>query len=122
LWQSDGARQNVISDPPFSRMDLISCRNLLIYFEPGLQKRVFPVFHYALKPGGFLYLGASESIGGFTGLFEPVDAKPKSTGSRIALNQFAPPAVIINDNLKVAVSRPTGASLEPPMAKRASTY
>ena len=51
------ARQNVMSDPPFSRLDLISCRNLLIYFEPGLQKKVFPVFHYALKPGGFLYLG-----------------------------------------------------------------
>ena len=71
------ARQNVISDPPFSRLDLISCRNLLIYFEPGLQKKVFPVFHYALKPGGFLYLGASESIGGFTELFEPVDKKHK---------------------------------------------
>jgi two-component system, chemotaxis family, CheB/CheR fusion protein len=71
------ARQNVISDPPFSRLDLISCRNLLIYFEPALQKKVFPVFHYALKPGGFLYLGASESIGGFTELFEPVDKKHK---------------------------------------------
>ena len=71
------ARQNVISDPPFSRLDIISCRNLLIYFEPGLQKKVFPVFHYALKPGGFLYLGASESVGGFTELFEPLDKKHK---------------------------------------------
>jgi two-component system CheB/CheR fusion protein len=48
------ARQNVMSDPPFSRLDIISCRNLLIYFEPGLQKKVFPVFHYALNPGGYL--------------------------------------------------------------------
>ena len=71
------ARQNVISDPPFSRMDLVSCRNLLIYFEPALQKKIFPVFHYALKPGGFLYLGASESVGGFTELFEPLDKKLK---------------------------------------------
>jgi two-component system, chemotaxis family, CheB/CheR fusion protein len=78
------ARQNVISDPPFSRMDLISCRNLLIYFEPGLQKRVVPVFHYALKPGGYLYLGASESIGGFTELFEPVDKKHKIYAKKAA--------------------------------------
>jgi len=69
------ARQNVISDPPFSRLDLISCRNLLIYFEAALQQQIFPVFHYALRPGGFLYLGASESVGGFSDLFEPVDKK-----------------------------------------------
>ncbi len=71
------ARQNLISDPPFSRIDIITCRNLLIYLEPSLQKKVFPVFHYALKPNGFLWLGASESIGGFTGLFEPLDRKQK---------------------------------------------
>jgi two-component system CheB/CheR fusion protein len=71
------ARQNLIGDPPFSRMDLISCRNLLIYLEPGLQKKAFPAFHYALKPEGFLFLGASESIGAFSDLFEPVDKKHK---------------------------------------------
>ena len=71
------ARQNVMSDPPFSRMDLIACRNLLIYLEPDLQKKIFPAFHYALKPGGFLFLGASESIGQFTELFAPADKKQK---------------------------------------------
>ncbi len=71
------ARQNLIADPPFSRMDLISCRNLLIYLEPTLQKKALPTFHYALKSNGFLLLGASESIGGFTELFEPVDKKYK---------------------------------------------
>jgi two-component system CheB/CheR fusion protein len=71
------ARQNLISDPPFSRMDLISCRNLLIYLEPSLQKKAIPTFHYALKPGGVLFLGASESIGGFTDLFDPKDKKQK---------------------------------------------
>lgn len=71
------ARQNLISDPPFSRMDLITCRNLLIYLEPSLQRKAFPTFHYALKPQGFLFLGASESIGSFTELFEPVDKKQK---------------------------------------------
>jgi two-component system CheB/CheR fusion protein len=71
------SRQNVMSDPPFSRMDLISCRNLLIYFEPELQKKIFPAFHYALKPEGYLFLGASESIGQFTDLFTPADKKQK---------------------------------------------
>ena len=71
------ARQNIISDPPFSRIDIITCRNLLIYLEPSLQKKIFPLFHYALKPHGFLWLGASESIGGFTDLFEPLDRKQK---------------------------------------------
>ena len=71
------ARQNLISDPPFSRMDLVCCRNLLIYLEPALQKKALPAFHYALKPEGFLFLGASESLGQFTNLFEPVDKKQK---------------------------------------------
>jgi two-component system, chemotaxis family, CheB/CheR fusion protein len=78
------ARQNLISDPPFSRMDLISCRNLLIYLEPSLQKKALPTFHYALKPGGFLFLGASESIGGFTDLFEPADRKHKIYSKKAA--------------------------------------
>ena len=71
------ARQNLIADPPFARMDLISCRNLLIYLEPGLQRKAIPTFHYALKPGGILLLGASESVGTYTDLFEPVDKKHK---------------------------------------------
>ncbi len=163
------ARQNLISDPPFSRMDLISCRNLLIYLEPSLQKKALPTFHYALKPEGFLLLGASESIGGFTDLFEPIDKKHKiyarktaptpafhlpvkaergersaagARGSapamtapeappglggelsaqreadRIAINQFAPPSVLVNAELQVVQFRgPTGAYLEPPAGK-----
>jgi two-component system CheB/CheR fusion protein len=67
------AKQNVAADPPFSRMDLISCRNLLIYLSPVVQRRVIPTFHYALNPGGYLLLGASESIGPFADLFTTVD-------------------------------------------------
>ena len=67
------ARQNVAADPPFSRVDLVSCRNLLIYLSPMLQKRVIPTFHYALNPDGFLLLGASETIGAFGDLFVAVD-------------------------------------------------
>jgi two-component system CheB/CheR fusion protein len=63
------ARQNVFKDPPFSNLDLISCRNVLIYFGPELQKKVLPMFHYALNPNGFLLLGNSESIGAFADLF-----------------------------------------------------
>ncbi len=71
------ARQNVIKDPPFSKMDLVSCRNVLIYFEPPAQKKLIPVFHYALKSGGWLLLGSAESVGAFSELFESVDAKSK---------------------------------------------
>jgi two-component system CheB/CheR fusion protein len=71
------ARQNIISDPPFSRLHLISCRNLLIYLEPSMHRKAVPTFHYALKPGGFLFLGASESIGRYTDLFQPVDKQHK---------------------------------------------
>jgi two-component system, chemotaxis family, CheB/CheR fusion protein len=71
------ARHNVLTDPPFSQIDLISCRNLLIYLEPGLQERVVPLLHYALKPAGFLLLGGSETIGSYRDLFEAEDAKHK---------------------------------------------
>ena len=64
---------DVLRDPPFSRMDMVSCRNLLIYFDSDAQRRVFPVFHYALRPGGFLFLGQSETIGRFTDLFTPLN-------------------------------------------------
>ncbi|MDO9119278.1 MAG: CheR family methyltransferase [Nitrospira sp.] len=167
------ARQNLIADPPFSRMDLISCRNLLIYLEPSLQQKALPTFHYALKPHGYLLLGASESVGEFTDLFEPVDRKHKifskkaaptrgfpllagkkqaeldargprprpiqkrglpvgvdppedfrgelnaqREADRIAVVQFAPPGVLINDDLQVLQFRgPTGAYLEPPAGK-----
>jgi two-component system, chemotaxis family, CheB/CheR fusion protein len=71
------ARQNLIADPPFSRLDLISCRNVLIYFGTSLQKKVLPMFHYGLMPTGFLLLGTSETVGEFSDLFTLVDRKYK---------------------------------------------
>ncbi len=71
------AAQNLIKDPPFSRLDLVSCRNLLIYMEPDLQKKILPIFHYTLKPNGILFLGTSETVGEFGHLFEPLDSKYK---------------------------------------------
>lgn len=66
------ARQNVISDPPFSRMDLVSCRNFLIYLEPSMQKRVIALLHFALREEGIILLGSSENIGKIEGRFKPV--------------------------------------------------
>ncbi len=71
------SEQDLIKDPPFSRLDLISCRNLLIYLNAELQKRLIPLFHYALNPGGFLLLGSSETIGEFGELFTVVDRQAK---------------------------------------------
>ncbi|MCK9374814.1 MAG: PAS domain-containing protein [Syntrophobacterales bacterium] len=71
------ARQNLIKDPPFSHLDLISCRNVLIYLGPVLQKKIIPIFHFALKSNGFLILGKSEAIGAFQEMFTLVDKKHK---------------------------------------------
>ena len=101
------AQQNVITDPPFSKLDLISCCNVLIYLTAALQERVIPIFHYALKPTGFLKLGPSESVGRSTNLFAVVDKKHKiyvrrpgpsghlgfglTAGDRLAAPAGAPP-------------------------------
>ncbi len=69
------APQNVITEPPFTRLDLVSCRNLLIYLTPELQKKLLPIFHYSLNPGGFLLLGNAETVGEFTDLFAPLGGK-----------------------------------------------
>jgi two-component system CheB/CheR fusion protein len=71
------APQNVLTDPPFTKLDLLSCRNLLIYLKDEAQKKLLPLFHYSLNPGGYLFLGSSETIGTFTDLFNPVDSKWK---------------------------------------------
>ncbi len=92
------SEQDVAKDPPFSRLDLLSCRNLLIYMGGDLQKKIIPLFHYALNPGGFLFLGTSETVGEFGELFAMLDRKSKlyqrkgdSRGAqRVALAQFLP--------------------------------
>jgi two-component system, chemotaxis family, CheB/CheR fusion protein len=71
------AKQDLCSDPPFSKLDLISCRNVLIYLGAALQKKILPNFHYGLKPKGFLILGSSETAGESSDLFAPVDKKHK---------------------------------------------
>jgi two-component system CheB/CheR fusion protein len=69
------AVQDLIKDPPFTRLDLVSCRNVFIYMEPGLQERILTLFHYALRPGGVLFLSPAEGIGDHARLFTPIDRK-----------------------------------------------
>jgi len=71
------SEQDVIKDPPFSKLDFISCRNLLIYMSSNLQEQIIPLFHYALKPGGFLFLGSSETAGDCGDMFAVFDKKAK---------------------------------------------
>jgi two-component system CheB/CheR fusion protein len=138
------ARQNLIKDPPFSKMDLISCRNVLIYMKPVLQRKVLSIFHYALRPAGTLLLGTSESVGELADLYKAVDrqgkiyAKKESLSrapadfvpqepppdllelptraedysvlglekvhrdaDRIALDRYAPPGVLVNEQMAI---------------------
>jgi two-component system, chemotaxis family, CheB/CheR fusion protein len=151
------ARQNLTADPPFSHVDMVSCRNVLIYLAPPLQKRVLPTFHYALNSPGYLVLGSSESIGDNVELFEITDRvnkiyakKPavnrplihfapedhRSTShliekrgatlgstpadfqreaDRLLLGRYAPPGVLVNENLDIVQFRGrTSNYLEPP--------
>ena len=91
------AVQSVIKDPPFSRLDLISCRNVMIYLDHALQKQILAVFHHVLKPGGFLFLGTSETAEAHSRLFKTLDARQRlfeKTGNvypRTALPRLAAP-------------------------------
>ncbi|MEG4417629.1 CheR family methyltransferase [Microcoleus sp. LAD1_D5] len=81
------ARQDLGSDPPFSNLDLVSCRNVLIYLGESLQKKVMPIFHYSLNPNGFLLLGTSESTGKFSYLFTSVDKKSKIYAKKLTASR-----------------------------------
>jgi two-component system CheB/CheR fusion protein len=92
------ARHDVTQDPPFSQIDLISCRNVLIYFDAELQRRVIPFFHYALNPGGVLLLGKAESIGSFETLFDVLDGDHRiycnRPGSRERIPDMPVPIIV----------------------------
>jgi two-component system CheB/CheR fusion protein len=151
------ARQDLTRDPPFSRLDLVSCRNLLIYLDPAAQRRAMSLFHYSLRPGGFLMLGPAESVGVVSDRFELLEKQPRiyarkggidptiaSAGAddidtvalpghprksstsemasqesaeteadRILLSQYAPPSVLIDNDLNIIQFRgETGPYLE----------
>ena len=153
------ATQNIIMDPPFTKLDILLCRNLLIYLTPELQKKLVPLFHYSLKPGGVLFLGGAETVGAFTDLFASLNIKSrlflrresvmraeplifpalfapalrgvpkeltmlnpaanlKSFADQLLLQQFSPPAVLVNDKGDILyISGRTGKYLEPAAGK-----
>ena len=85
------AVQDLVTDPPFSKLDIISCRNVLIYMDAPLQKKLLPLFHFTLNQDGYLLLGTSESLGGFVNLFAPVDIKAKIYKcKKVLARQFVP--------------------------------
>ncbi len=98
------SEQDLIKDPPFSRLDLIICRNLLIYLDGDLQKKLIPLFHYSLNPGGMLFLGSSETVGEFSELFDTLDRKfrlyrrkdDSQSLQRIAPAYFFPPTPAVD--------------------------
>jgi len=155
------SRHDIVRDPPFAHLDLITCRNVLIYLESGTQQRVFPIFHYALDPNGLLFLGTAESVGASAELFVSLDKRhrifrPRATARRpvdleitlpaldaskrgtgrmklvpqaspseledeadhVALGHYAPPGVVVNDQLEVVQFRGrTSEFLEHPAGK-----
>jgi two-component system CheB/CheR fusion protein len=104
------AEQDIILDPPFSHIDAISCRNLLIYLNADLQKRLLPLFHYALNPNGFLFLGSSETVSDSTDLFAVVNRRWKLYQRKPAINPYRV--------LTGAHASPTGGELAAPPARR----
>jgi len=152
------AQHDVILDPPFTRLDILSCRNLMIYFNAALQQRLLPLFHYVLRPGGVLVLGESETVGRSLSLFVPLDPKARlylrgegpagaglvdfpvnralsrraptqesnvshslsrlanlqSQADQVLLQDFSPPAVLVNEQGDIVyISGHTGKYLEP---------
>jgi len=113
------SEQDVIKDPPFSKLDLISCRNLLIYLGPDLQKRLISLFHYALCPGGMLFLGTSETVSEFMDLFTVLDRKAKlycrktsfEGTQRAALQRFMPAFVATEAPLPALPAQATALKL-----------
>jgi two-component system CheB/CheR fusion protein len=84
------AVQDIVTNPPFSRLHLVSCRNLLIYLDAVLQGRILMLFHYTLNPDGYMLLGTSESVGEHSDLFAPVDIKSKIFRAKKILHQGVP--------------------------------
>lgn len=93
------APQNLLKDPPFSRIDLICCRNLLIYLQPEAQKKILQMFHYSLIPGGILFIGPSESLGDLSNAFQEIHSKWKIYQSNTEKVSFPLAGNLASDNI-----------------------
>src|SRR5664280_167797 len=106
------SEQDIIKDTPFSKLALLSCRNVLIYMDRKLQKKLIPLFHYALNKDGFLFLGPSETLGEFENLFETVDRKSKLfrkkdvSSGHLLIGTFIPPRLEIKETKKSVSKAP----------------
>jgi len=108
---------NVITDPPFSRLDLVSCRNLLIYLESDLQKKLIPLFHYALRSRGFLFLGPSESVAGWPDLFRTLDKRHRIYQCKDVV--LRPPVSFpLADRLRFSMQRPFNEGPQPAVGEQ----
>jgi two-component system CheB/CheR fusion protein len=107
------SQQSLIRDPPFSLLDLIACRNVLIYLDAELQRRLVPLFHYGLRPGGYLFLGSSEFLAGNPELFETVDRE-----HRILRRSDAVPRPFVRFPLGAAQAAARAAWIGPPGSRR----
>jgi two-component system CheB/CheR fusion protein len=114
------SNHNLIKDPPFSRVDMIVCRNLLIYLNTNLQQRLIPVFHYALKPHGWLFLGSAENIAARSDIFDTVDAPAKIYRRRGVHRQSVAMPLFV-EPLALAVSEPVPADGQRRQPERADT-
>ena len=103
------ANHNLLKDPPFSRLDLVTCRNLLIYFNQTAQERVLETFHFALKPGGFLFLGTSESIDGAGDIYAPFDREDRIFQSRQIASRLVYPMPDLSPSLRFDQTPPAAA-------------
>ena len=108
---------NLIADPPFSRLDLVSCRNLLIYLEGDLQKKVIALFHYALRPGGFLFLGPSEIVAGQPELFRTIDKKHRIFQSRDTVSR-PPFSFPLSEPRRLGIRRSRGSAAAAPAPRQ----
>lgn len=111
------ARQNLISDPPFSNLDLISCRNALIYFSPVLQQKLMPIFHFALRQNGLLMLGTSETVGKFTDLFGVAHKAARLYSKKVVRNKIFPDVGFLS-SAQIPARKP----VQPPVAAKSPKH
>ena len=116
------APQNIIGDPPFTKLDLLTCRNLMIYLTPEIQKKLLPLFHYALNQGGYLFLGSSETVSGYADLYDPLDQKWKIFRRRESISALTTlPEFPARHGVR-AITAPQQPSAEKPLAMSPITF
>ncbi len=108
------APQNLIMDPPFTKLDILSCRNLLIYLTSEVQKKLIPLFHYSLTPGGILFQGSAETVGDFTDLFAPLGGASRIYRRKESILRSEPAAFPSSFTAGPPISFEAGPSAKPP--------